>query len=242
MPAAIANQILYLSANKPTSDSTTSGGAIDKLNRILLSQFTANAVLGVKSSSAADNTQTATISARDTNGFLLAPITVALNGTTEVDTPQTFSMIESVVLSAAAAGTVTILQGVGGATLQTIPPGELGFAILFQVAAGQGSPVARYEKCFMFDSDALGLTAPVAIINVDSTGYYAIGPTLAQDDTASVVNRLTAPIGIGFSGDNMSVPGPNIASGHQWGIWVRQSLPANPPTAQPPFTLQVQYS
>jgi hypothetical protein len=242
MAAAIGNQILYLSASKPTTDSTTSGGAIDKLKRVLLTQLTANAVIGAKSSSASDTTQTLSIVGRDVNGVLLAPVTVTLNGTVEVDTAQSFSMIESVLLSAVTVGTVSVLQGVGGAVVQTIPVGELGFAVMFQGAEGQASPVARFEKCFMFDSDVAGLTAPVAIIPIDSTGYYAIGVTLAQNDAVSVVNRLTAPAGIQFLPDNASAPGPNIASGSQWGIWIKQSLPASPPTALPQFTLQVQYS
>src|SRR5260370_1363698 len=147
MSILAAELIAYGAASKPQDDVSTSGGAIDALNRPVFTQLTVNAVIGVGSSAAGDTTQGVTILGRDATGTLVTT-TLTLNGTTEVDGAQTSERLLSVSLGTNAAGTVTVKQGVPGSTIATIIPAERGFYALFIQSFSTTSQQVRYEKIF----------------------------------------------------------------------------------------------
>jgi len=219
----------YNAASQPVDDTSTSGGAIAPKSRTLFTQFTAAAVLTFQSDNAGD-TGNVVITGRDTTGRI-ASETLALDGVSETPSVHTYLRIHSVLMAADAIGTITVRQGLAGSTVTTIPPGERGFAALFQRSVSDLTQQVRYEKLFFKNATISGLSLFAAAVTLaaDATGDYAIGLAAAVDDTVSVANRMTAPSGISFVGlnDALPVPGGALDAGHAIGVWVRQTLAAN---------------
>jgi len=107
MPVVSTDIVAYGSAVMPEDDTTTNiGGAIDTTTRVVFTDIAATGTVGVYSSDATD-TQNVTITGRDSSGVIVSE-TLTLNGTTKVSGTQNFERILKIVLSAAAAGTVTV--------------------------------------------------------------------------------------------------------------------------------------
>jgi hypothetical protein len=123
--------------------------------------------LEILSDVAADKTQTVTIYGTKTGATTTVTTeTVTLNGTTQVSTTTTtWQNILGVELSAACAGTVTIREASGNATITTISAGDLSAGVVIPSSTKGYNEVPRH--------DASGAsTAPIGIIGT----YY--------DDTA----------------------------------------------------------
>lgn len=239
MPAA-SDLVAYMSANRPTDDASTSGGAISTTARPLDSQFAAAAVAALVSDNGADTTQTATIVGRNAAGEIVSE-NVGLNGTTEVLSSATFERIHSVTLDGVAAGTVLLKQGSGGTTRHTFAAGELVAAIFFQrAAADPSSGKVRYEKYFWKNEHGSeSLTSATLELTTDAAGLYEVAVSDTIDDSESVANRLAAPSGETFVDDGVTqaVPGGGaLAAGEAIGHWVKQSLSAGEAAAKETFT------
>jgi hypothetical protein len=240
MPITSSDLVLYNSANMPTDDTSTSGGAIDTLRRPVFTQMTANAQLALVSSGS--DTRQVTITGRRADGTYTSE-TVTLNGTTEVLTTNTYERLLRAEASAThASNTITIRQGSGGSTLATIPPNERGVTAMFINSASESSAVNRYEKVFFRNNHAsLTLQSAKVTLTADPASKIFIGLATSKDDSGSVTNRRTAPSGITFVDDNVAVdvPGGTLEAGSAIGVWVRQSLAANDSPVRSTFTLQV---
>jgi hypothetical protein len=233
--------IAYCAASMPIDDASTSGGAIDLLNRPVFTQFGANALLSLTSSSASD-TQNVTVNGRLASG-LIDTETYALTGTTEKMGAKTWERILSITLVSNAIGTVTIKQGAGGTTIGTIPIGERGVRIMFYDSASD--PVAtktRYEKLFWKNTNgSLTLTSAAMKLTTDAAAKIRIGCEAAVGGSQSVANRLTLPGSVTFVDDNISqaVPGNALASGSAIGVWVEQALGIGDAPVRSTFTTQL---
>jgi hypothetical protein len=224
----------------PTSDTGTSGGGISTTSRPVFTQFTADARLALVSSGA--DTRTATVTGRLASGAINTE-DVALNGTTEVLTTQTYERILRVTLSAThASNTVTLRQGAGGATIATIPPNETQVTLMFYDSASEAAAVTRYEKFFWRNNHAsLTLNNARITLTGDPAARIRIALATAKNDTGSVTNRRTSP-GLTFSDDGvaLTVPGGTLEAGSGIGVWVEQSLPANDTPKRTTFTTQLE--
>jgi hypothetical protein len=233
MPIASTDLILVGSANRPTNDSGTSGGAVDANHRPVFVQLAANDDVEVLSSSGADTTQTATLTARDLGGAIVAE-GVTLNGVTPVIF-STIGVVERVlrfILSAPTAGVVTVRRSVAGAEISTVPIGELGFFIMFYDSfSDPDNPLVRYEKVFWKNTHGtLTLTNSKVTLTADPSSKLNIRLEDAVNDNNSSANRLVEPTGNGGSwvgvGVEIGVPGDNLTAGSVIGVWIRQSLNA----------------
>lgn len=240
MPITSSDLVLYNSANMPTDDTSTSGGAVDTLRRPVFTQLTANSQIALVSSGA--DTRVATITGRLPNGNLVTE-NVTLNGTTEVLSANTYERLLRLDLSAThASNTVTVRQGSGGPTIATIPPGERGITAMFINSQSESTAVDRYEKVFFRNNHAtLNLQSAKVTLTADPASKIFIGLATAKNDTGSVPNRRTAPSGITFVDDNVevAVPGDVLEAGSAIGVWVRQSLAANDAALKSTFTLRI---
>lgn len=227
MPVA-ADLVAYLSANHPTDDVSTAGGARQADERPLDDQFAANAVAALVSDDAGDTTQTATVSGRDAANEEVSEA-IALNGTTEVTTTQAFEVIHSVVLDAVAAGTVTLAEGAGGTVRHTLAPNELaGRAFFTNAAADPSVQQIRYSKLFWENEGADSLLSAQVQLSADPNANYRQAVAGAVDDTETVADRTTAPSGETFVDDGVdqAVPGTDLAAATAIGVWVEQDLAA----------------
>ncbi len=233
MPIISSELLLFWSANRPTADTGTTGGAIDLDYRPVFTQLAANDDLEVISSNAGDTTQTATVWCRNAAGSIVTE-GVTLNGTTAVIF-STISTVERVLkfqLSADAAGTVTLRRSVAGATVGTVPAGERGFQIMFYDSSSDPSdPKVRYEKIFAKNTNETNaLLSATVELDADPAAVLNIRLEDAQNDNNSAADRLTEPTGNGGSwtgvGTAIAVPATDLAALGAIGTWCRQSLDA----------------
>lgn len=109
-----------LIATEGTAITTGAGGAF-----VLLGQ-PQNDTLQVLSSSAADTTKSVTVYGTTTGTNTLVAETIALNGTTPVDSVKTdWGFILAVKLSAVCAGTITVQEKSGGVDVTTLTTGTV---------------------------------------------------------------------------------------------------------------------
>lgn len=232
---------LNLSANRPTADTGTSGGAISTTSRPLSAQFSAAARPEIDSDNAAD-TMNVTIVGRNAAGVEISE-TKALNGTTAVLFDATYERIMRITLASGAAGTVTVAQGTGGTVRHTFAAGELVAAILFQGSASDPSvQTQRYEKTFWRNAHgSLALTAAEVMLTDDPDSRFHAAVAGSVDDTESVADRTTAPSGETFVDDDVAqtVPGGSVAAGSAIGHWIRQTLSAGASPAKSTLTSQL---
>lgn len=251
MPVADTDIVAYAAANKPTDDTSTNGGAIDALERVVFTDLAANDDIEVLSSSAGDTTQQVTITARDATGATVSQ-TVTLNGTTAViaSTMGVVERVQRVLMNANATGTVTVRRSVAGATIATIPPGERGFRRLFINAVSDPvSAKAYYEKIFLKNTHAtLSALGAVVAQSADPTGKITHLIASAVNDSATSTNRLTAPSAANtldpdtFDDTNKSVPGTDLAAGAAIGVWLKLSLNAAESPIKSTYTVALNFS
>lgn len=240
MAIAATDLILYSSANMPTNDIGTSGGAIDTASRPELTQFTANAVAAVISDGA--DTRTVTVTGRLASGVLDTEV-LTLNGAVEVVGAKTWERIESIVASATSGTrTITFRQGSGGTTRATISLNETTRVILFRDSTSESGIAIRYEKAFFRNAHAtLTLTSATITLTADPLARIRMAVVAAKGDSTSVANRKTAPVGPTFVDDSVAqgVPTGTLAAAENIGVWVEQNLPANDPPNKSTATLQL---
>lgn len=240
MSVAQSELIAYCSANMPTTDSATSGGAIDPKTRAVFTDLAANDKVEVISTSASD-TMTCTVVGRDASGIIQTEA-LSLTGTSaKLFSTNTFERIESVVLSADAVGTVTVRRQSAGSTISTITTGERGFRRLFYNAASDPSvSTVRYEKIFLKNTNGGGLALTSAQVSqaADPQAVIQHAVSGAVDDSGSVANRITMP-SLTFDDTSKAVPGGNLAAGSAIGVWLSLTLGAGAAGFKSTYTIQL---
>lgn len=241
MPIVASDLVAYASANMPTADTGTAGGAIDPLRRVVFTQLAANDTIQALSSAAGDTTQTITVVGRNAAGAIVTGGPTALTGTTPVTiSGGTFERVLSVEMSAAAAGTVTIRRTTGAVTIGTIPIGERGFMTVFQRTASD--PAVQkdyYSKIFLKNNHAtLSLLSAVVSQSADPANRITFALAAAVNDSGSVANRVTSP-GLTFNDTAKNVPGTDLAAGAAIGVWLNLTLPAADTPWRSTFDIQL---
>jgi len=240
MSIASTDLLLYGSANLPSDDVSTTGGAIDATMRPEYTELTANSVIAIVSDGA--DTRQVTITGRLATGAVDTE-TLTLNGTTEVVGAKTFERIQKVVAaSTSGTRTVTVKQGSGGATKGTIPPNEKGFYRQFNNSASATGAVTRYEKSFWKNAHgSLTLTQAQVTLTTDGSNRIRIGLAPSNDDSATITNRKTTPSSVTFVDDNVAqdVPGTTLAAGSAVGMWVEEALLSNDGAFRSSYTTQL---
>lgn len=241
MSITSAELIAYCSASRPTDDVSTTGGAIDALRRPVFTQFSSSAKLSLTSS--ASDTRNVTVTGRLAAGDYISE-TVALNGTTEVLSTNTYERILIVDAASTNSNTVTLKQGSGGSTIGTIPANERGVTAMFINSASSSSGSStRYEKFFWKNTDgSLTLTSATITLTADPSSKITISLAGSLNDSATVANRTTSPGG-SFSGVGVALNvanSQNLSSGAGQGVWVLQTLAQNDAALKSTFTTQLQ--
>ena len=240
MPIVAADLIPNGSASRPSDDTSTTGGAIATTDRPDFTQLTANALIAVISDGA--DVRTVTVEGRNAAGAVTTDV-ITLTGAVEAVGVVTFERILTLTLSASdGARTVTVRQGAGGATRATIGPNETTRTAFYRRSASESGIVIRYEKMFWKNNHAtLTLNAAAVVLTADPDARIRLGLATAINDTATVVNRKTAPAGVSFVDDNVSqsVPGGILAAADRIGTWIEENLPAADAAHRTTFTTQL---
>ncbi len=229
MAITAAELIFYGAANHAEDDTSTQGGAIDLLVKVAMTFMAANDTIDVVSSSAADTTQTVTVTGRLASGAIDTEV-YTLAGTTPQTGSKTFERVLKVVMSATAVGTITIERATGPVTIATLEPGFTSVRTMFFDSASAGSPKSLYEKIFSKNTngtDTLTNATLELTLEPSAVADFLIAVEDAVDDTNSSANRVTAPVGQStFRQIDVPepVPGDDLAAGVAIGIWIQMDL------------------
>tara|TARA_R110002072_G_scaffold302699_2_gene487443 strand:+ start:9513 stop:10268 length:756 start_codon:yes stop_codon:yes gene_type:complete len=236
---------LYGSAAMPENETDVNiGGVIDLTTLISFTRLDVDSIIEVVSDNAAD-TMNITLTGRAPNGTLLTE-TVALNGLTVVDVPNTFKRLLKVELAVAAAGTITVRKDAAAGDLMSFPAGVTTIRRPFMfVAADVATGLDRvfYEKIFFRNDNATDalLTATIALgVNPGGVFAFDLDATLDANSTNGVGNnRSVAPVGFTFDGTEKSVPGGDLTEASAIGIWLELSLAKGAAAADEEFRLDL---
>lgn len=215
----------YCALSRPNDDSSVGGGAIDVTMRLLNSIILGNARVRFLSSSASD-VSTAVIRGKGLGGQSLIE-EIVLNGTTAIKGKLPFDTVTEIRLSSAAIGSIAVRNDETSALFHTIAVGEKGAGSLFKYAtAGYVDGAIRYDKLFIKNThatDSISLGSVVLTENEETV--YEIGVDLSINGSLSISDRLTAPTGITFYNDSITVNFPaTLTHGQAIGVWVKQTL------------------
>ncbi len=240
----IATELVkYGAANRPEDDTSTVGGAIDTSCLIaIITPLAADDVVRAVSSAAGDNTQTLTLTGRTPAGEITSDA-IALNGTTVVAGTVTFERILKAVLSGVCVGDVTIERNTNPYDdIAIIPAGKISASIQFIGASSEASATDRYEKAFWKNENAsLSLTSATLTLTADPSASVMIGIDTAKDSSASEAGRKTAPTGVTFVDDSVSIdiPGNQLEAGVAIGEWCKFSRGANAAAIKTSYTTEL---
>lgn len=247
MSIASTDLVAFASANMPTANTGTNGGAIDTKHRVDFTQLAANDTVEVISTSASD-TQNCTIVGRNAAGSIVTQ-TAALTGTTAkaFSTLGTIERILSASLASDAVGTITVRRTTGPTTIRTIPVGERGFMALFQQLASDPSVTTNYyAKIFLKNTHgSLALLGATVKQSADPDARITHLLATAVDDTNTATDRTTAPATSAtqdpdtFDDTDKSVPGTDLAAGSAIGVWLRLQLPGGDAAHRTTYTIQL---
>jgi len=245
--AIVASDIIaYGSASMPDDDSPTGiGGAEDQTIRVVFTDITANDTVEILSDNAGDTTQTVTIFGRNTAGEIVSELET-LNGTVVQTTTQQFERILKIVMSATAAGNVTVRKQSDDSEIAVLAIGETEIRRPFYNAAAEASGGAQrdyYEKIFMSNEHAtLTLTEATIEETADPSGNvdFALESSLDGTDTNGAGNRQTHTGGYTFDSTTKNVANSqNLTALSAQGVWLRLRLPAGEASDNTTFTLRV---
>lgn len=242
--------IAYCAQAHPNVDGAAVGGDINELMRAVFTDLAADDDVEVLSSDVNDTLQSCTIKGRDASDNLVQE-TATLNGTTAVifSALGTIDRIESVELSGPCVGTITVRRSVAGATIGTIPIGELGFRRIFAYAFPHPTATkAYYEKIFIKNAHpTIEIQNAVISENSDPTTLVTFTLAVSVDDVAIAATRTTVPDVADtdpdtFDNTDKNVPGLNIPPGSAIGVWLKFSLAAAQADTKNTYTLDIDYT
>ncbi len=225
MAITAADILKYQSANMPEADTGTSGGAISTVGKLEEFVQATATIPKAASSSAADTTQTLTITGRLATGVIDSDV-MTLTGTGQVTFTKSFAYILKAVLSAACAGIVTIYMNNGSTVIVAIPIGKTSNRRLFYDSVSGVAEKVLYEKEYWKNEHAT-LTLNVALLRLtaDASTKVKIGVETAGDQSST--NRLTAPTGPTYVDDNVDIDITSLAAGASKGLWIQLTLAAS---------------
>jgi hypothetical protein len=241
MSVISSDLVMWGPANVVSDDTSTAGGAISTVAKPFSSHFSSAAKLSLTSDGT--DVRVAAVTGRLADGTV-ATENVTLTNAVEVLSVNTYERVLSVVLaSASGTRTVTLKQGAGGTTINTIAINETTryccFNQSFSISTGAKTV---YDKVFIKNGNGTNalLNAQVTL-TADGSGVLNIGVHTSVNDSATITNRLTAPAGITFVGTSsaQNVPGTNLAAGAAIGVWLRQSLLTSNAAIKSTFTVQL---
>lgn len=252
MAVAATDLVFYCAANIPEADTGTAGGAIDPDIRVI-DRSECDSIDGGAGdtidlvSAAAGDTQNCYLAGVGTDGSWLSE-TVALNGTTHVQSTNTYLHLRKVELASAAAGAVTVAAYQSGSpvTLTTIVAGEKGYKDPFlraEANAAGGAAKAIYAKVFLKNTHATdALQSGVVWLSEDEDSELTMdlemsGGATVTGGSETTTNRVTEPsTGGTYSWGEHATEGAghvvgdaedgNLIAAEAQGIWLKLSLAA----------------
>ena len=249
--SVISKEIKYYgSANMPSDDVQSAGGALDATTKIEFAQMTTTGVLDAWTSNA--DTPTLAVTGRDSTGVIVDD-SIVLTGQTKATGSQSFERILKATLTGTSTGTVSAGNTGGGTNILEMEGGIDELRVPFYNVAADapgGSQRDYYEKIFVRNTNEVTALTTSTITEVatgaDEVITFAIsGPSdVSTGDANSITNRVTAPTNVNFQSGTVSISGAGASDtlapcGIQ-GIWINLTLVAGTAARKDIYVLRTQ--
>lgn len=166
--------------------------------------------------------------------------TIALNGTSNVDTTKTYERYHTIMRQTPhATSVVSIKREDNNAVLGSIPATEKGVFIMFIKSASAAGAVNREEKLFVRNKAADDGVDAYVKLTADPSAVIRIGVSASKGDSATIANRL-ASFGVSLFDDNVTVNIPTgiLGAGERCGIIVQEQLAGGNAPIKDTFTIE----
>lgn len=249
----------YASANMPSGDSGTVGGAIDTTRRVLFEDSAlanspaasgGDGTLRYLSTNNADSGATVTIYGRNAAGSLIEEAKDVGNSGVVVTGTAVF---ERILWAALDSHNYDIkVNDSAGNNILTVESGVTGVLRPFLgVSSSPSADVTVYSKTFLKNTNSVNALLNAAFIETaDPTTYLTFALEDAINDNGTATNRITAPtaseIGpTGFSNDTKTLAQQtdagttDLAPGSGIGVWLKLTIPSGSAATKSTYTLSV---
>ena len=208
-------------------------------------------ILKVSSSASGDNSQTLTITGRDSSGTIITDA-LSLNGTSTVVGTKSFERILKMVTTSHT-GTLTIIDSEGSPnTVATMEPAITTVRRPFYNVSADvsgGSDRDYYEKVFLKNNNSTNALLNASLVEAsDGTEAVLADVTFdlesSQNGSNTSTNRVTPPAGGGmlgsptFDDSSKSIPTTSLGPSSGIGVWLKLNLPDGTVATNTTFTLR----
>jgi len=244
MSVTATDIVIYYCQNKPTTDLTTAGGAIDSGVRATFTDIVATDTVEISGTNASDN-GVVTIVGRTAAGIITSE-NITMSGLTLVSGSQSFERILSATNDASANGDILIRDTSTDATIGYIYQNESGFRRVFYDATAEaagGSNKTLYDKVFIKNNNTVTALNNVTVTEVVSGIYNIVefGLENIKQSSETTSNRTTAPTGVSVFGSGASgLPQDGYLNPLDYqGVWLKLDLTAGESSQNSFYRLQV---
>lgn len=256
MSVTASDLVVYASANMPTGNDATSGGAINTSTKMTFTDMANTTGLVMSSNGDSDSLQV-TVTGRNAGGsvvtdtFLIHNTLLRVTGDNEIAFERVLRFVES---SGSHTGIITIEQD-DGPTWTNIATMENGIDNVYRPFYGVSSSTDGdrefFEKVFVKNNNDTNnlLSAVISESGETDLGSDKVTFDLAneQNDSATTTNRRTPPsAGSLLSGstgswddNDKAVPSTDLGTGSGIGVWVKLTLPESEAAKNGVWTLQI---
>jgi len=244
MSVTASDIVIYYCENKPTTDLTTAGGAIDSGVRATFTDIAATDTVEISGTNASD-TGVITIGGRNSAGIIVSEA-ITMSGLTLVSGSQSFERILSAYSDSTANGNIIVRDASTDTTIGTIYANESGFQRVFYDAtanAAGGANKTLYDKVFVKNNNTSTALNNVTVTEV-VTGIYSIvefGLENIKQSSETTTNRTNAPTGVDTFGSGASglIDTAYLNPLDYQGVWLQLSLTNGASSQNSFYRLQV---
>jgi hypothetical protein len=244
MSVTASDIVIYYCENKPTTDLTTAGGAIDSGVRATFTDIAATDTVEISGTNASD-TGVITIGGRNSAGIIVSE-NITMSGLTLVSGSQSFERILSVYSDSTANGNIIVRDASTDTTIGTVFTNESGFQRVFYDAtanAAGGANKTLYDKVFIKNNNTTTALNNVTVTEV-VTGLYSIvefGLTQVKQDSETTLNRTNAPTGVlSYGSGSSGLPETSYLNPFDYqAVWLKLDLTAGASSQNSFYRLQV---
>ena len=244
MSVTASDIVIYYCENKPTTDLTTAGGAIDSGVRATFTDIAATDVVEISGTNASD-TGVVTVGGRNSAGIIVSE-NITMSGLTLVSGSQSFERILSVYNDTTANGNIIVRDASTDTTIGTVFANESGFQRVFYDAtanAAGGADKTLYDKVFIKNNNTATALNNVTVTEV-VTGLYSVvqfGLENTKQSSETTLNRTNAPTGVSVFGSGASgLPQDGFLNPLDFqGVWLELDLPNGASSQNSFYRLQV---
>ena len=227
MSVANTDLVVYIASGMPENNTSIVGGDINSGIRASFDDPSSSSTIIIYSSSGTDTSQNLTLAGRADGGTIISE-SLALNGTSNVNSVYTYNRILTASLDAIAVGNITV-SGNDVNKITDIPVGESGFRRPFYDAtASADTAKTYYEKVFIKNNSVTSDLSDAKALELDRgiSAKISFGLEDTKKSNQTTANREAVPTGItgGFGAGPSGIMNDVLSPRDYQGVWLKLSV------------------